>query len=157
MHRDTLNANLNTELLAGLPGIAPLTPSYELESVAVIGEDAHIHHALPVPWVVEDDQELLGEVLEHLDVIVVDAKLVAQGVAKVIGLGVMTTAIEPAYRRPVDELISTPMDVFGSYHQVVGPRGPGPRIPRVPGSRHVLLAAFRAADLLREGAVVNLG
>jgi hypothetical protein len=44
--------------------------------VAVDREDAHIHHALPVSWVIEDDQELLEEVFEHLDVIVVDAELV---------------------------------------------------------------------------------
>jgi hypothetical protein len=76
MHRDTHNVNLDAELLAGLPGVAALTPSCELEAVAVDREDAHIHHALPVSWVIEDDQELLEEVFEHLDVIVVDAELV---------------------------------------------------------------------------------
>jgi hypothetical protein len=73
-----------------------------------------------------------------------------------MGLGVVTAAVEPAYHRMVDELISAPADVFGGCHRAVGPNGPGPRIPRVPGSRHVLLAAFRVADHLCEGAVVDL-
>jgi hypothetical protein len=157
MHRDALNVNLDTELLACFPGVAALTQSCELESVAVVGENAHIYHALLVPWVIKDDQELLGEVLEHLDVVVVDAELVAQGIAEVMGLGVVTTAVELAYRRPVDELISARTDVSGSCHRAVGPRGPGPWIPRVPGSRHVLFAAFRAVDHLRKGVVVDLG
>jgi hypothetical protein len=46
MHRDALNVNLDAEFLACLPGVAALTPSYGLESMAVVRENAHIYHAL---------------------------------------------------------------------------------------------------------------
>jgi hypothetical protein len=112
VHRDALDAYLDAELPADVVGVAALAPCYELETKAIVGEDALIHHALHVPWVVEDGQELLGEVLEHLNVVTVDVEL-AECVLEVVQLGVVAVAREPAHCRPVDELVPTPADVSG--------------------------------------------
>jgi hypothetical protein len=111
VHWDALDADLDAELPTGVVGIAALAPDRELEAATVVREDAHVHHTLPISWVVEDDQELLGEVLEHLDVVMVDVELVAEGVPEVTGLGVVAIAAEPTHRGPTDELIATPADV----------------------------------------------
>lgn len=77
VNRDALDVNLDAELPADIVGVATLALDRELVPTAVVGEDAHVHHVLPVSWFVEDDQELLGEVLKDLDVVVVDVELVA--------------------------------------------------------------------------------
>jgi hypothetical protein len=77
---------------------------------ATVGEDPHVHHALPDRRVREDDEVPLGEVLHHLEVIVVQVELAAKGVAKVIGLRVMAAAVDPAHRSPADELVPTAVD-----------------------------------------------
>jgi hypothetical protein len=152
VHWDALDADLDAELPAGVVGIAALAPDRELEAAAVVREDAHVHHTLPVSWVVEDDQELLGEVLEHLDVVVVDVKLVAEGVPEVTGLGVMAIAAEPTHRDPADELVATPADVTSGRNHAETARGSSSRVTGVPRGYHALLAS----DHLLEGAVVDL-
>jgi hypothetical protein len=144
--------DLDAELLVDVVGVAAFAPSHELEPTNVVGEDTHLHHALPVPWVVEDDQVLLGEVLEDLEVIVVDVELVEESIAEVIGLGVMAVAIEPTHRGPADELILAPSDVTGGRHSTETMGGSGPQVTGIPSSHHALLTA----DHLRKGAVVGL-
>jgi len=147
VHWNALDANLDAELLVDVVGVAVFTPGGEPEPAAVILEDAHIHHALPIPWVVEDDQVLLGEVLEHQELIIVDVELVAEGITEMVGLGVVAVAREPAHRSPTDELILAPSDIDGGRHGIESTGGPGPRVPRIPSGLHVLLAV----DHLRKG------
>jgi hypothetical protein len=150
--QNALDVDLDAELPVDVVGIVAFTPSRELEPANVVGEDTHLHHVLHVPWVVEDDQVLLGEVLEDLEVIVVDVELVAESIAEVIGLGVMVVAIEPTHCGPADELIPAPSDVAGGRHSTETMGGSGPWVTGIPSSRHALLAA----DHLRKGAVVGL-
>jgi hypothetical protein len=140
VHRDALDADLDAILPVDVVGVAAFTPNRELKAAAVVGEDAHLHHALPVSRVVEDDQELLGEVLEDLDVVVVDVELVAKGVPEVMRLCVVAVAVEPAHGGPVDELVMALANVTSGRHSTVATRGPSPRVAEVLRHRHGLLA-----------------
>jgi len=68
---NSFNAYLNAELPADVGGVATLCPGGEVKDAAFVGEDSHVHHALPDCWIGEDDQVPLGEVLEHLELVLV--------------------------------------------------------------------------------------
>lgn len=116
VNRHTFNAYLDAVLPADVGGIAPLVLGGEVEDPAAVGEDSHVHHALPDCRVGEDDEVVLGEVLDHLEVVVMQVELVAEGIAEVIGLHIVAASVDLAHRGPTDELISAAPDGASGRH-----------------------------------------
>jgi hypothetical protein len=87
----------------------------------------------------EDDQVLLGEVLDDLELLTVDVELLLKSLDDVVGVGVVAVAAKPADRRPADDLVSPSLDGprrgHSADHQVrAGTRVPRPRVAMVAGS-----------------------
>jgi hypothetical protein len=148
--------DLDTILPGGLPSVAVLIPGRELEPTPIVREGADVDHALPVSGVAEDCQELLGEMLDHLDVIVVDAELIVQSVDEMMWLRVVTAAHKPADSRSVDELVPAAVDFPSGRHRTVGPSGPSAWVSGVPCSRHLLLSSYLSPHHLHKGTMVDL-
>ena len=100
----------------------------------------------------EDDEVLLGEVFDHLEVIVAQVQLTTEGFAEVVRLHVVAVAVEPANSSLVDELVTAAPDGARRQDSTEAVGGPGSRVSRVPCSRHPFLTAHH----LRKGTMVGL-
>lgn len=150
--RNSLNAYLDSELPVDVGGVAALVPGAKVEDAAAVGEDPHVHHALPERRVGEDDEVALGEVLDHLEVIVVQIELASKGIAEVVVLRVMAAAVDPTHSHSTNELVPAPADGASGRHRTEAVGRPSPWVAWVPSDRHHLLPT----DHLCKGAVVGL-
>lgn len=90
----------------------------------------------------EDDQVLLGEVLDDLELLTVDVELLLKSLDDVVGVGVVAVAAKPADRRPADDLVSPSLDGPRRGHSADHQVRAGTRVPRPRVSRHGRRLAF---------------
>lgn len=110
MRWDPLNAEVDVELQVGVFSFPCLIPSVEVESPAPVDDALLTGDPLSAMLIREDDQILLWIMLDHLKVIEAKPELRFEGVADVVGFGVVVVPLKPAHRSLANERIPAPLD-----------------------------------------------
>ena len=108
--RQPLDAQPHPELKLLLHSMATFRPGLEVEGSTPAPDAMVVHSALEDPAVGEEDQILLGVVLDNLDFVAADAELFVEGVNDVVWLRLVAIAAEPTNRRLADDGLPLALD-----------------------------------------------